>query len=39
MRSRRDFLIAGCFTLKETRHVQVDVLRPTGFSAFTQNWL
>jgi hypothetical protein len=27
------------FTLKEPRRVQFDVLRPTGFSVFTQNWL
>lgn len=27
------------FTLKEPRRVQFDVLRPTGFSAFTQNWV
>jgi beta-glucuronidase len=27
------------FSLKEPRHVQFDVLRPTGFSTFTQNWL
>lgn len=27
------------FSLKEPRRVQFDVLRPTGFSVFTQNWL